>query len=156
MNKKTTKLNLLAFILLTLGAVSSLQARSVTVKMRDVDRALLVSDMVLRTLFPTRVVVEQSTTGYDSAIYGVPAYSGSVTTTTTVINPSIFTTPLYVTPRVHYVYPQHYVTPRYYRGTPHYSAPRHHPPRHGAPHRRPSHSKPSRPGRHARPVHPRR
>ncbi|MDD3695185.1 MAG: hypothetical protein PHG44_04375 [Lentisphaeria bacterium] len=148
MNKKLSNSNLLVVIFLALGAISSLQARSVTVKMRDIDRALLVSDMVLRSLFPAQqtVVVQQAAPVYSAPLYSAPVYSSSVTTT--VINPSVFTTPLYVAPSIHYIGG----SPRY--SPPRYSAPRYSPPprRYSAPQRPAQH----RPGRQARPARPRR
>ncbi len=118
----TTKLNLtLCFAIVALLFSSpALQARSHYSKPRDIDRAIHITDIVLRALFPTQtIVVEQQ----PAVTYTTPFYQSStttiITTPTTVITP-VYSRPVYVAPTYHYVSPPRY---DYYRPAPRWNPP---------------------------------
>lgn len=126
MNTTTNKLRIYVATVVLVFAACGLQAGG---HPRDIDRALLITDIVLRTLLPTQTVIVQPQTvivePQPAVTYTTPVYQTTtvVTTPTTVITP-VYTTPIYVAPTFRYTRPARYdhcrPSPRWY--TP----PRHH------------------------------
>lgn len=104
---------------------------------RDIDRALLITDIVLRALSFNRVIVTEPFVSYSSTVYAVP-------NTTIHVTPHYIPAPVVVTPRYYYPHrppqrPNYYPSPRHKPSPPSY---------HRGPSRGPSKSAPGRgPGR---------
>ena len=127
MNTTTNKQRIYVAAAIFLFAAYGLQARGHCSRPRDIDRALLITDMVLRTLIPTQTVIVEP---QPVVTYTTPVYETTtvVTTPTTVITP-VYSRSVYVAPTIHYTRPAwHY----YHRPAPRY----YHPPRHHHRHHR--------------------
>lgn len=121
--KKSFNILSFTFLLLFLFSVSSFARGGY--KPRNIDRALYFTDIVLRSLYPSTVVVNEPAVTQTSTVYST---TGSTTTTTVVTTP-VYTAPVVTTPVITYsTYsaPPIYVAPRIRYTTPryHYSAPR--------------------------------
>ncbi len=76
-------------------------------KPRDIDRALLITDIVLRALIPTQTIVVQP---QPVVTYTTPVYHSTttiVTTPSTIFTP-VYSSPVYVSPTFYYTYPVRY------------------------------------------------
>jgi len=115
MNTTTNKQRVYVAALILVFAACGLQAGGHHSRPRDIDRALLITDIVLRALIPTQTIFVEP---QPVVTYTTPVYE-----TTTVITP-VYRRPVYVAPTIHYTRPARYdhcrPAPRWY------NPPRHH------------------------------
>lgn len=139
MNTTTNKLKLYVATVVLVFAACGLQAGGRHNKVRDIDRALLITDIVLRALIPTQTIIVEP---QPVVTYTTPVYQTTtvVTTPTTVITP-VYTRPVYVAPTIRYTrparYDHHRPTQRWYTPPRHHRQPKRMPNR--APHGRNNH-----------------
>ncbi len=116
--------------LLLVFASFGLQAGGHYSRPRDIDRALLITDIVLRALIPTQTVYVEP---QPVVTYTTPVYQTTtvVTTPTTVITPvysqPVYSQPVYYAPTFHYSRPARYdhrrAAPRWYNPPRHQRQP---------------------------------